>query len=118
MSHKSKICSTALTSHIETCREECSYTPLIVRNNSFTINDFSHEGIASVIGAEVSAIAEEKGRDIDEVEAKFHEQYRAISEQEALGKRLLWRETLEKLRPAFADLVSDQVSEMRSQLRA
>lgn len=53
MSKKSKICQPALTSHIEVCHEQCSFTPLVV-TKKFRIPKPRSKGIKAVINEEIS----------------------------------------------------------------
>ncbi|MFS4493046.1 hypothetical protein [Maribacter sp. 2308TA10-17] len=52
MSHKEKICNPALTSHIETCHEQHSYTPLVV-NRGIWKDIPQKPGLKSIIASEL-----------------------------------------------------------------
>jgi len=52
MSHKEKICNTALTSHVEVCHEQHSYTPLVVSRRIWRESP-RKSGLKSVIESEL-----------------------------------------------------------------
>ncbi len=64
MSHKDKICKTALASHIEECHEQCTYTPLVVSKSILTAVP-KHQGVKAILESEMEEKLQNESRELD-----------------------------------------------------
>ncbi len=125
MSHKDKLCETAVTAHIETCHPQCSYTPLLVHSRSFRdASDVTH-GISETVEKDIAERLEETHKDIIASANKLRDQFTEItastgSKRSADVKNL--QSVMQKLQPGFeaqlTELSVQQMDEARNALIA
>jgi len=105
MSHKDKICNTAVLAHIESCHPQCSYVPLVVSRSLFRMAQLATSGlrlsIELEIDRELGAAFESLDQQAVQLQEKFVELGKSNEEVLKTGMRA------GKKSVQFADVISD-----------
>jgi len=122
MSQKEKICNTALTSHIEECHEQCTYTPLVVSKDLIVAKPIE-EGLLAIMESEVQ---EKLKPELEKIDAEHQELKKSFRKN--IDKALIKsKEELKKfddhvlindLDPQVFDLVDGQLDKLQEDSRA
>lgn len=119
MSHQEKICETALTSHIETCHEQCSFTPLIVKRDWLAGATPASQGLVAKVEAELDERTEKHTQELKaSVEEGKHVFLKLSEDRRASGKDSIdWRRVIAQTKPSFEAALDSEMEKAQAQIR-